>query len=609
MVEIELLWSQIITSPRISCVTSGSLFHFVVLLLVVFLLLRPSKHLNTPLDSIISKMSQDESPETMLNRLSGVLGVDTVFYVEGKTVYLGVHTSAKRIENQMDALLTFTSQFTDYTVVIMGDFNVLLSQTGPTSLQVHSKSLSEDALDASNVQMVVDFRRPLTFVKPTVDTTCKRRWETTQGEKIGVIFSVKIDYIFKVHATEPAASIPSSVHVYEHDVELKASRPPAPWFPADHFTLEVHMGSEIYRSWNICGESFTSDAPATPRPSRPSSAAGRTVNTSNSAPDATKLSIAANCFEFLTAGANDFYNAHPEIMEHFHRVLNEMPEYEGIRFRDRYLGTENIENLSEDEQKRLKSGEISTVLRSCPSVNIHYKAFLLQPAPATAECSESMTPIAPSQGPGEQDGVVLAASVVADNGEVPSSAEAVVAVEGSATPLISGDDGAQVPSEEVKASSFIEIPSAAATAVATSTEPTVISERGLQQMRLLQAMWTAADAQYRASATPLQLALYDQYLTFRERLESIPIVQEFLRQFYAEIVAFDRQDFLYCLLPALQTRAVKVWALQEVSAPLQQKIDRLSRLFQEYGYEVVRREVPASQKTWGLLLVRQDLQL
>jgi hypothetical protein len=533
-----------------------------------------------------------ETPEDMLNRLSGVLGVDTVFYIEGTKIYLGVHTSAKRIESQMEAVVAFTTQFPDLTVYVMGDFNVLLSQSGPTTLQVHPKTLSENALDASNVEAVIDFHRPVSFVKPPVDTTCKRRWETTQGEKVGVSFSVKIDYIFRVEVAGTTVSDTLNAHVFEHDQELTTSRPPAPWFPADHFTLEVQFGSDIFRSWNICGESLTAEA--SPSISRPVSA--RTA----SQKDTDKLSIAPNCFEFLTAGANAFYNEHPEIMEHFHRVLEGMPDFEGVPFRDRYLGSSSIGEgeTTEEESRRLKAGGISTLLRNCPSVNIHYKSYLCENDSSEAAPSASAPTVV----------VAMEVAVSEDGGTI---AEAV-AVEGSLTPM-EGDIAS--PSGKI-----IDPSGATATAV-TITEVMVpksprieeqrqatTSEKGKIQMRLLKKLFEAAEEQYRGSATPIQLALYEQYVEFRRRLEEVPIIRTFLAQFYAEVIEFDRQDFLHILLPVLKTRSVKVWALQEVSAPLQQKLDRLSRVLrQEYGYEVVRREIPADQKTWGVLLVRQEL--
>jgi hypothetical protein len=531
-----------------------------------------------------------EASEDMLNRLSGILGVDTVFYIEGTKVYLGVHMSAKRIESQMEAVVAFATQFPDLTIYVMGDFNVFLSQSGPTTLQVHSKSLSEDTLDANNAEVVIDFLRPITFVKPPVDTTCKRRWETTQGEKVGVSYSVKIDYIFRVEIASSTVSEPLRAHVFEHDQELTTSRPPAPWFPADHFTLEVQFGNDILRSWNICGESQTAEA--SPSISRPVSA--RTMSHKNT----DRLTIAPNCFEFLTAGANAFYNEHPEILEHFYRVAAEMPEYDGISFRDRYLGSSTVGEgeISEAESQRLKTGGISTVLRNCPSVNIHFKSFLCENDTEDAASVPATT--------------VVAAMEVAISDERGAIADSV-AVEGILTPMEGGISG--------ESGKILGLDGDAATAV-TMTEVVVPKsprveaqerlqvEKGRGQMQLLKKLFEAAEEQYRSSATPTQLALYVQYVEFRRRLEEIPIIRTFLTLFYAEVIAFDRQDFLYVLLPALKTRSVKVWALQEVSAPLQQKLDRLSRVLrQEYGYEIVRRNIPADQKTWGVLLVRQEL--
>jgi hypothetical protein len=125
----------------------------------------------------------------------------------------------------------------------------------------------------------------------------------------------------------------------------------------------------------------------------------------------------------------------------------------------------------------------------------------------------------------------------------------------------------------------------------------------------LHALWREKDAEYRQKASPTQIAYLNLWNQFRVKAMENEVFCNFLRKFYDEVSGTKKMSFESLLLKQASEDSFDVMALQEISKPLQARLEAIGSNLSSHGYVLLTPSVEErkDKKTWGGLLVKEAL--
>jgi hypothetical protein len=170
------------------------------------------------------------------------LSADGIYYKDDstKTIHLSVHLSNTegKLVWQLEQIVELVNTYPNYTVYLMGDFNVVPSRFCENSLIFYKKNEKLASLDDKKNRDILSYNNsPITceflhhhilFEELKYDSTCKMRVNTAQIDKMFEIASDKIDTIMVLYPNELSTDplqMYSSMHYFTKNGLVEVNTP------------------------------------------------------------------------------------------------------------------------------------------------------------------------------------------------------------------------------------------------------------------------------------------------------------------------------------------------------------------------------------------------
>lgn len=195
------------------------------------------------------------------------IGQDTEIYVaKNKILIVNVHFSNDPLQltSQVQALEILIKKYSDFVVIVTGDFNAFCLTSGSEmELAFHSRDSEVKSPSFDNATVIMNFQnRKIVLGNNSIPTTCKMRVITTQIKKMLQLACFCADWCFAVFPSGLSGSVDSEV--IEFDNIVTEQRVCSLNWCSDHFalrsTVKLANRTVVIGSLNALGESISGKA-------------------------------------------------------------------------------------------------------------------------------------------------------------------------------------------------------------------------------------------------------------------------------------------------------------------------------------------------------------